>query len=590
MPYDGIVLSGAVWEINGLLSGGRIERVFQTGRYEITLLCHSHSEKYRLLISANPENPRVHLTKSKKENPMIAPPFAMVLRKHIQSGRIVSILQEGYDRIVTITIETHNEMGDLVNKKLIVEIMGKYSNIILTSENGTIFDSVKRVDEDMSSVREVMPGRRYHLPPAQNKITPDVFDKFTDISDTAVAKAILNQISGFSPMLSKAICVMATIDPQKKTSALDAAERERLDAELRKNCRQISSKNYTAGILEDGKEFHCVEAVLETAQKVQRYNTVNLMLDDFYTKKDTQDRLRQKRSAVMKHINAATDKCRRKMQIHESTICETEQYEQYKMFGELITANLYRYPEFAESVSAINYYEETMPEVTIPLDKNKSVSQNAQIYFKKYRKNKSAYENAVKYGSECRAELEYLESTAVMLENDTDFDEIEEVRKELIEQGYIKPESAGKHTKRQREDVFVARSPQEYRTADGFAILIGKNNLQNEKLTCRTARPEDLWFHLKNAPGSHVILRTSEHAGNVTAHAIECAAALAAWYSSARNTNKADVDYTRVKHVRKQPGGRPGMVNYTNYKTITIRPSVSPEERKPDVSPVGRQE
>lgn len=170
------------------------------------------------------------------------------------------------------------------------------------------------------------------------------------------------------------------------------------------------------------------------------------------------------------------------MQIHESTICETEQYEQYKMFGELITANLYRYPEFAESVSAINYYEETMPEVTIPLDKNKSVSQNAQIYFKKYRKNKSAYENAVKYGSECRAELEYLESTAVMLENDTDFDEIEEVRKELIEQGYIKPESAGKHTKRQREDVFVARSPQEYRTADGFAILIGKNNLQNEKL------------------------------------------------------------------------------------------------------------
>ena len=177
-----------------------------------------------------------------------------------------------------------------------------------------------------------------------------------------------------------------------------------------------------------------------------------------------------------------------------------------------------------------------------------------------------------------------------MLENDTDFDEIEEVRKELIEQGYIKPESAGKHTKRQREDVFVARSPQEYRTADGFAILIGKNNLQNEKLTCRTARPEDLWFHLKNAPGSHVILRTSEHAGNVTAHAIECAAALAAWYSSARNTNKADVDYTRVKHVRKQPGGRPGMVNYTNYKTITIRPSVSPEERKPDVSPVGRQE
>ncbi len=577
MPYDGIVLSGAVWEINGLLSGSRIEKVFQTGRYEITLLCHSRAEKYRLLISADPENPRIHLTKSKKENPMMAPPFAMVLRKHIQSGRIAAIEQEGYDRIATITIETHNEMGDPVKKKLIAEIMGKYSNIILTSENGTIFDSVKRVDEGMSSVREVMPGRGYRLPPPQEKLAPDAFSAFADETDTAAAKAILNGISGFSPMLSKAVCIRAAVDPQKKTRELTAAERDRLEAALRDTCAQIRDKNYTAGILEDGKEFHCVEAVLETAGKIRRYHTVNLMLDDFYTKKDTQDRLRQKRSAVMKHIHAGAEKCRRKLQIHQDTMRDTACYGDYKIFGELLTANLYRCPEFAESVTATDYYKEAMPEVTIPLDKNKSVSQNAQLYFKKYRKNKSAYENAVKYEAECRAELEYLESAAVMLENDTEFDEIEEVRRELTQQGYIKPEPAGKTAKRRREEPAAAGMPHEYRTEDGYTILIGKNNLQNEKLTCRMARPDDLWFHLKNAPGSHVILRASEHAGTVTAHAVECAAALAAWYSSARNTNKAEVDYTRVKHVRKQPGGRPGMVNYTNYKTITIRPGAAPE-------------
>ena len=577
MPYDGIVLSGAVWEINGLLSGGRIEKVFQTGRYEITLLCHSRSDKYRLLISADPEHPRLHLTKSKKENPMIAPPFAMVLRKHIQGGRIAGIVQEGYDRVVTMTVETHNEMGDPVNKKLIVEIMGKYSNIILTSAQGTIFDAIRRVDEEMSSVREVMPGRLYRLPPAQDKTAADDFETFADSSDTATAKAILNTLSGFSPTLCKAVCRSAGVDPQRKTRELAPAERDRLNAALGKCCKQIREREYKAGILEDGKDFHCLEAVLETAGSVRRYSTVNLMLDDFYTKREREDRLRQKRAAVMKHIRAAEEKCRRKIQIHCDTIRETEDYARFKLYGELLTANLYRYPEFAESVTAENYYDETMPQVEIALDPNRSVSQNAQNYFKKYKKQKSGYENAARCEAECQAELAYLESAAVLLENDTDFEDIEEIRRELTQQGYIKPERGGGRPKNRREEAAPASRPQEYGTSDGYTILIGKNNLQNERLTCRTARPDDLWFHLKNAPGSHVILRTSEHAGSVTAHAVECAAALAAWYSSARNTNKADVDYTRVKHVRKQPGGRPGMVNYTNYKTITVRPSAFPE-------------
>ena len=582
MPYDGIVLSGAVWEINGLLSGGRIEKVFQTGRYEIVLLCHSHSEKYRLLISADPENPRIHLTKSKKENPMIAPPFAMVLRKHIQNGRIASITQEGYDRIVTITVDTHNEMGDPVSKKLIAEIMGKYSNIILTSEGGTIFDSVKRVDEDMSSVREVMPGRPYILPPAQDKIPPEAFTALDGLSELSAAKAILNTISGFSPMLCKAICACAGVDQGQKLCTLTDAEKAALNEEIQKCCRQIADKTYSAAILDDGHDFHCVSQTIKTSSKTRLYSTVNLMLDDFYTRKDSEDRARQKRASVMKHINTAADKCRRKMQIHHDTINETKDYEHYKQLGELLTSNMYRYPEFAESVTAVDYYSEDMPEITIELDKNKSVSQNAQIYFKKYRKNKSAYESALKYERECIEELEYLDSAAVMLKNDTDIDDIEEARRELTQQGYIKQDrsqqSKGRNGKMRAEDTKESSSPRTYMTSDGYEILIGKNNLQNEKLTLRTSRPDDVWFHIKNAPGSHVVLRTSEHAGNLTSHAVECAAALAAFYSSASSSTKADVDYTRIKHVRKIPGGRPGMVNYVNYKTITVRPSAAPEQ------------
>ena len=584
MPFDGIVLSGAVWEINGLLEGGRIERVFQTGRYEITLQCHSHGEKFRLLISANPENPRIHLTKSKKENPLIAPPFAMVLRKHIQSGKIISLTQEGYDRIVTLTVETHNEMGDVVNKKLIAEIMGKYSNIILTSASGTIFDSIKRVDEDMSSVREVMPGRIYMLPPQQDKIKPEEFKELAATAeDMAVSKLILNTISGFSPMLCKAICSNAGVPHSKKYNELTQCEIAALNDAIKNCCRDIYEKKFSPAILDGGKDFHCTETVLKAteitaATGVKKYNTVNLMLDDFYTKKDNDDRLRQKQNSVKKHVKAAMEKCKRKIQIHSNTAEETAEYEKYKQFGEILTANMYKCGEYEEKVIAINYYEESMPEVTIELDKNKTVSQNAQNFFQKYRKNKTANESAEKYLEECISEMEYLESVETMLENNTDLSEIEEIKEELTEQGYIKQEKTNKKNKNGKNSTNGAVSaPHEYLTQDGYTILIGKNNLQNEKLTCKIAKPDDVWFHLKNAPGSHVILKTAEHGGQITKHSVECAAALAAWYSSARNTSKADVDYTRVKHVKKQPGGRPGMVIYVNYKTITINPSETPE-------------
>lgn len=578
MAFDGIVLSAAVWEINGLLAGGRIERVFQTGKNEITLLCHSHSEKYRVSISAAAENAGIHLTKVKKENPLIAPPFAMVLRKHIQNGKIISLEQVGYDRIAILTVETHNEMGDIVNKKLVMEIMGKYSNIILTSENGTIFDSIKRVDEDMSSVREIMPGRIYTLPPKQDKLQPEEIVDFTENGEIAVSKAILNTVSGFSPQLSKAICRKANVHHNKLCSDITDEERNEVKTALLEVCRDICDKKFYPAIIDD-KDFHCMAVVSENSGKIQKFNTVNLMLDSFYTQKDSSDRFNQKKNSLLKHINAAAEKCRKKMQIHESTMCESEDFEKYKEFGELITSNMYKYPEFADEVKAINYYDENMPEVTISLDKNKSVSQNAQIFFKKYRKNKTAYESAEKYLAEDMEEMDYLESIKAMMDNNVLIEELDEIKAELIQEGYLKPEKQNRKNPKKIEAA-MPFAPYEFTTEEGYTILIGRNNLQNEKLSCKMAKSEDMWFHVKNAPGSHVILKTSDHEGRVTAKSVFCAASLAAWYSSVRQTSKIDVDYTRVKHVRKQPGGRPGMVNYVNYKTITVPPNENPEALK----------
>ncbi len=578
MPYDGIVLNAAVWEINGLLAGGRIEKVFQTGKYEITLLCHSRSEKYRVLISAAAENAGIHLTKSKKENPLVAPPFAMVLRKHIQSGKIISLEQIGYDRIAVLTIETHNEMGDIVYKKLIIEIMGKHSNIILTSEGGIIFDSIKRVDEDMSSVREVMPGRIYMQPPKQNKLAPENVTDFKENSEITISKAILNMVSGFSPYLSKAICKKAGVAHNKQCNELTLEERTNIKTVLLNVCNEICEKRFFSAIIDD-KEFHCISVTSEGATKIQRFNTVNLMLDSFYTQKDTNDRFNQKKNSLLKHINTAVEKCHKKLQIHESVMHETQDYEKYKQYGELITANMYQYPEFAERVKAINYYDENMPEVLITLDKNKSISQNAQIFFKKYRKNKTAYESAEKYLEEDMNEMDYLDSIKAMMENNAIIEELDEIRAELIQEGYLKPEKQNKKNPKKNE-ASMPFSPYEYLTKDGYTILIGRNNLQNEKLTIKIAKSEDMWFHVKNAPGSHVILKTVDHDGQVTAHSVFCAATLAAWFSSVRQTSKIDVDYTRVKNVRKQPGGRPGMVNYLNYKTITVEPNENPEADK----------
>lgn len=614
MPFDGIVLKGVVSELNSLLAGGRIEKIFQTERDEIVLLCHAFSDHYRLLISASPANPRIHLTTEKKTNPVIAPPFCMVLRKYLQGAKILGVSQSGYDRVVTLTAETRNEMGDLEEKKLVVEIMGRHSNIILLHSNGIIHDAIKHIDQDISSVREIMPARHYVAPPAQEKLYGDgvTLEALLKRKEAAAGALrvhtwLLDVLSGFSPVLCKSVCAAAEIEPNTLLNTLTQTDTERLFARVLNVCLEIEQSAFYPAILGDEKDFHCVGCVLDARGVSRKFNTVNRMVDEFYTGRDRETRLRARKSNLEKVLGTAIDRVVRKLSIHEETIAQSQDYARYKVYGDLLNSQIYALPEYGKEARLVNYYEEAMPEIVIPLDESKNVSQNAQRYFLRYKKGKAAYENALSLKEGDLLELAYLRQVQVMLTQAEDEDAVEEIWLELAQEGYLKergkkepapkvsaPPSAflgGKPASKKtlRERAAKAKGKQKgkvssgaptpaeskpmcFTSPDGYRILVGRNNRQNDRLTLRDSHSEDLWFHIHGAPGAHVVLCTQEKQGVWSNQAIEMAASLAAWYSDQRNNSKADVDYTKIKYIKKIPGAHPGMVTYTNYKTITVVP------------------
>lgn len=591
MPYDGIIASAAVYELSGLISGGRIDKIIQCESDEIILGCYAGRENYRLLLSASPANPRMHLTRQKKEAPLQAPPFCMVLRKYIQGGRILSIEQNGYDRVITFKIEHPNEMGDYCTYSLIIEIMGKHSNIVLLNQSGTILDAIKHIDSSVNSFRELMPARPYIAPPPQVKCMPSDSSAIAELFSASVLhdnekrtdKYILDNLSGFSPLLCRSICEAAGVDYTTKTSALSAGSIEALKTTLLNVCHDITEHRFKPVMLMvEGaneylppvpKDIHCVSVV--TGILTKSYNTVNLMLDEFYSSLDDTDRLLQKKSNVSKNITVALDRCHRKLAEQEETMQKCADYENDRVKGELLTTNLYQIKPGMESVTVENYYSNPPYNMTIALDKDILPAAQGQRYFRRYRKAKSSYEQALAHSENTKAEITYLENVRQMLETCTLPAEIAEVRQELKEQGYIKFDGTGrkknKPGKKQKEAP--GTKPLKLLSADGFEIWVGKNNRQNDQLTCKTASGSDLWLHVKNAPGSHVIIRAaSVPGGKIPDSTIEEAAGIAAWYSSLRNSTSVEVDYTSVKNVKKPSGAKPGMVNYFHYRTINVRP------------------
>jgi len=580
LPFDGIVAKSIVDELTGKLASGRIEKVLQPEADEIVLLVRALNRNHRLVLSASPNYPRIHLTEVVKENPASPPVFCMLLRKHLTGGRILFFEFNDYERIIGLIVENANELGDISEKKLIIEIMGRYSNIILLNSDNKIIDSIKHVDADVSSVREVMPARPYVLPPSQDKHSPATLDtakllQDLDTSNQTVDKFLLERIKGFSPLLCREVCYRAGIENRTGAASLTPERRASLKAALESILSEIRESKYSPCIIYEDEQhqkpidFHCLD--IRQYKYAESAGSISQVLDTFYASRDRAERLRQKKSELYKVLNTAVERCERKLAIQEETLREVADREKFKLYGELITANIYAIGQNKESVSLLNYYSEKGDEyVDIPLDPHLLPQQNAQRYFKKYAKAKNTFIHTSRQLEDTRNELEYLESVIQTLDNCASLHEIDEVRQELTEQGYISPKKkrkAGKSTSKGQDKM---TEPLRFRSSDGFDIYVGKNNRQNDYLTLKFARSGDIWLHTKNIPGSHVIVKLN---GNkLPDRTLEEAAVLAAWHSKARMSSNVQVDYTAAKNVKKPSGAKPGMVNYVNYNTVVVNP------------------
>lgn len=573
MPFDGIVTKCIVNELNQLLSGGRVEKVFQPENDEIVLLVRSSGKNYRLVASANANYPRLHITTAQKENPQTPPVFCMLMRKHLGGGKLLGITFHDYERVISINVESVNELGDLSVKRVVVEIMGKYSNIILLNSEDKIIDAVKHIDSDISSVREIMPARQYFLPPAQDKQLPENISPSALLnSDVTTAKNIesllLNSIKGFSPYTCRDICANAGVNSKTPLADLLNTDKVNLNSALSNYINKIKNNDFEPCIVyQDINLLHPIDFYCFKPQTgyIQQYDHLSSALDDFYARRDTNERLGQKKGDVVKIIKNSIDRLEKKISIFTDKLRDVADREKLKLFGELITANIYCIPSGAKSVKVLNYYSENEEYVEIPLNEYRSAQDNAQRYFKQYSKAKSTHINVTKQLQEAQSELQYFESVKTMLDNCSTKQEIDEIRQELIDQGYMRSSSRNSKKKQDKPS-----SPLEFTSSDGFQILVGKNNRQNDLLTLKTAASYDIWLHTKNIPGSHVIIRTQRQ--DVPDSTLLEAANLAAYHSSAKMSYNVPVDYTIVKNVKKPSGAKPGMVIYESFKTINVTP------------------
>ena len=570
MPFDAIAMSAVTAELSEKLVGGRIEKIHQPEKDEVRLFIKSDKKVYTLLLSADSQNPRIHLTGHTKQNPIDAPMFCMLMRKHIGGGKIVSVTQPGFERVCDIEIESRNEFSDIVTCHVYAEIMGRHSNIVLT-EGERVVDSVRRVDLSISTVRNILPGLTYHLPPAQDKINlmeeENVFENLVKVSGEIPAeKAIVKTFMGTSPLFAREVSAAAT-------GFADA----RLEGENILKISNVLSEKFS--LFRNKKFFPCILCDSESGKMidfaaysvthygslvtVSEYDSISGAMDDFYLRRDMWERMKSKSAAVRKTVQNALDRCRKKAKIHGDKLLECEKAEEYRIFGDLITANLYRIEGGESEVVLENYYDDNNP-VKIPMDKSKSPQKNAAMYYTKYRKLKTAKEIAGEQMKKNILEIEYLERVMASIDIAESESDLAEIRAELSELKYIKTEQKKKKGRKEEPS-----KPLEF-SYEGYEILVGRNNRQNDLVTCRIGRSYDMWLHTKDIPGSHVLIKNQ--GVEIPDNVIEYAARLAAYYSSGRESAMLQVDYTIIKNVKKPSGAMPGKVIYENYKTAYVAP------------------
>ena len=567
MAFDGITVSCLRKELAETLTGGRITKIVQSEADELLLTIKNNGEQYRLLLSASASLPLVYLTDKNKPAPMTAPGFCMLLRKHLGGGRIVAVTQPSLERILHFQIEHLDEMGDLCRKTLIVELMGKHSNLIFCKEDGMILDSIKHVSLAVSSVREVLPGRPYFIPHTQDKLDPLTCpprEMVTAICEKPVplAKAIYTTLTGFSPVIAEELCFRASLESARPAGALEETEREMLEHQLLRLVESVQAGDFEPHIYyKEGKEpveFSAVPLTLYGDLETESFSSVSALLETYYASKNTLTRIRQKSSDLRRIVQTALERSRKKYDLQSRQLSDTEKREKYKIWGELIHTYGYGVPEGAKSMQALNYY--TNEEITIPLDPTLSAQENAKKYFDKYGKLKRTFEAVTTLLEETGAEVEHLESIQTSLDMALSEEDLVQIKEELVESGYIRRKGGGKKVK-------ITSRPYHYMSGDGFDIYVGKNKYQNEELTFQLATGNDWWVHAKGVPGSHVIVKTNGQ--ELPDRTFEEAGRLAAYYSKNRGGDKVEIDYVQKKQVKKPGGSRPGfVVYYTNYSLM----------------------
>ena len=566
MAFDGITISNIVKELNDTILNGRIAKIAQPENDELLLTIKPAKGQVRLVISASASLPLIYLSRDNKPSPMTAPNFCMLLRKHIANGRIVGISQPSLERIIRFEIEHLDELGDLCRKSLIVEIMGKHSNIIFCNEKGMIIDSIKHVSAQMSSVREVLPGREYFIPDTMKKENPlDIPEEnFTQellSKPMPVGKAIYNSFTGISPVVAEEICHLAGIDSSIPASEMSADLLSHLYRQFTYFMEQVTESKFSPAIYYDGnepKEFSSLPLTHFSNYQVKSFDSISEVIRTYYSSRNLITRIRQKSSDLRRVVQTALERNRKKYDLQLKQLRDTENRDKYKVYGELIHTYGYNLEDGAKELEALNYYTNEM--IKIPLDPQKTPQENAKKYFDRYNKQKRTFEALSELIKETKDEIDYLESVSKSLDIARSEDDLIQIKEELIESGFIRRKQSSKKVK-------ITSKPFHYISSDGFHMYVGKNNLQNEELTFHFANGGDWWFHAKKAPGSHVIVKTNGE--ELPDRTFEEAARLAAHYSKNSGAEKVEVDYVEKKQVKKPNGSKPGfVVYYTNYSMM----------------------
>ena len=569
MSMDGLSLYSAMNELNKRLAGGKIDKIQQTDKEELLLMVRSLEQTYRLLINASAADNRVQLTELKKQAPSEAPMFCMLLRKRIAGGKIVRFEQERLDRVLKISIETYNDLGDLSVFALYCELMGKHSNIILANEKGVIVDAIKHVGLGMSSVRFVMPGLEYSAPPAQDKQDPskasaDDFSMAMCMVGMSIAKALSNAFFGLSPAVAAQL--VARYTNKTECTQLSEAEREELAERLAAFYADMAQgKEKASAVLNALGETEAVYPFAISGSGIKLYDSIGEALDSLYINSDRREWAKRHGASARKVLQNNIERCEKKLALYADALNSGEQMEKCRLYGELLTANLHSLKSGTDTAAVDNYYADPVERIAIPLDRQLTPGENAQRYYKKYQKLKAARDMAIVQREQTLSELNYLEGQLDNLTKCTAENELSELIEELKDQGYIKRDKGGK-----KKMKLAASKPMHFVSSTGADIYVGKNNRQNDELTLHFASPNDIWMHTKNIPGSHVIVKGASEQDTAT---MTEAALLAAYYSRARGSENVAVDYTPRKYVKKPAGAKPGMVIYTTNKTAYVTPS-----------------